>query len=204
MFRRAVSAIGIAVLVTFAPPAAQADSHTCSVEAVDGADARYWAAGAWSPLRPGQPVALEAKVATGPDTRVKIACAGDTVVTVGTGTEINLGTLAAPDDGVIMQLIEGIVGLVAPERRGAFDVRTPVAIASVRSTEWLVEHAPAEGSAVFVRAGRVAVRARAGGAFGLGPGEGISIARDGTPGAVKTWGPPRIERSTEALGFDWR
>lgn len=204
MFRRTVSAIGIAVLVAFAPPAAPADTHTCSVEAIEGDEARYWAAGAWSPLRPGQPVALEAKLATGPETRVKIACAGGTVVTVGIGTEVNLGTLAAPDDGIVMQLIEGIVGLLAPEGRGAFDVRTPVAIASVRSTEWLVEHAPDEGSAVFVRAGRVGVRARAGGEFGLGQGEGISIALDGTPGEVKTWGPPRIERSTEALGFDWR
>lgn len=202
---RALPGLGVAALMALAPQGASAaDPRVCSVEAVEGPEARGWSAGEWSPLRAGQAVAFEAKVSTGPRTRVKISCEDGIVVTVGTGSEVNLGTLAASDRSVVLQLIEGIVGLVAPGGFAAFDVRTPLAIASVRSTEWLVEHDSADGSAVFVRDGEVAVRVRAGGWFTLGSGEGISIALDGTPGAVKTWGAARISRSTSALGFDWQ
>lgn len=202
MYLRTIVALGAALLMALAPAGALA--RDCAVEAIDGPEARRWAAGAWSPLSPGQPVPAEAKLATGPGTRVKIACDGGIVVTVGTGTEVNLETLVGRGDSIVVQLVEGILGLLAPAdgwRR--FEVRTPVAIASVRGTEWLVEHG-AEGSAVFVRAGRVVVRPRAGGGASLGPGEGITIAADGSPGEVKAWGPPRIARSTAALGFDWR
>lgn len=202
MIVRALLALGLAALL--ATPASAADPRVCTVEGVEGDTARAWSAGSWAPLGAGVAVGLDAKVATGPETRVRIACDDGLVLTVGAATEVNLETLVAPGDGVVLQLIEGIVGLFAPAGSGALDVRTPVAIASVRSTEWLVEHDRAEGSAVFVRAGRVAVRARAGGRFRLDPGEGISIGLDGTPGPVKAWGPPRIRRSTAALGFDWR
>lgn len=202
MFPRAVRTIGLAMLLAL--PALAAEARECAVDAVEGADARVWADGAWSPLSPGQPLAAEAKVATGRATRVRIVCDDGIVVTVAPASEVNLESLTSPGDSVIMQLVHGIVGLFAPERMRRFEVRTPLAIASVRSTEWLVEHDPAEGSAVFVRAGRVAVGARTGGRFGLGPGEGITITPDGVPGEVKTWGQPRIARSTEALGFDWR
>ncbi|HUF87460.1 MAG TPA: FecR domain-containing protein [Thermohalobaculum sp.] len=202
MLPRALPAIGLAALVAFAAPGALA--RDCAVEAVEGEDVRAWSAGAWSALRPGQSLAPEAKVATGAGSRVKIACDDGIVVTVGSASEVNLEALTTPGDSVIVQLIDGIVGLFAPERVRRFEVRTPLAIASVRSTGWLVEHDADEGSAVFVRAGAVAVAARSGGRFRLAPGEGITITPDGVPGEVKTWGPPRIARSTEALGFDWR
>ena len=202
MIARGVLALGFAAFVASA--ALAQEPRFCSVEAIEGDEALGWAGGEWEPLREGQAVAFEAKISTGPVTRVKITCDDGIVVTVGTGTEVNLETLVSPDENIVIQLIDGIVGLLAPERRGAFDVRTPVAIASVRSTEWLVEHDAAEGSAVFVRTGRVSVRARAGGRFSLGDGEGISIGPDGVAGEVKTWGAARIQRSTEALGFGWR
>ncbi len=205
MVARVFAALGAAALLALGPlSAAAAEERSCTVEAIDGPEALGWHAGEWSPLAAGQAVAFEAKVSTGPATRVKISCQDGIVVTVGTGTEVNLATLAASDRTVILQLIEGIVGLVAPAGFAAFDVRTPLAIASVRSTEWLVEHDRADGSAVFVRDGEVVVRARAGGWFTLDTGEGITIAPDGSPGAVKTWGDARIARSAQALGFDWQ
>lgn len=203
MLTRAALGVGLAALLAITP-SAHADPRACTVEAIDGTEARGWAAGAWTPLSPGQAVADESKVATGPQTRVKIACDDGIVVTIGTGTEVNLEQLVGAEPGVIVQLIDGIIGLLTPQRRtGGFSVRTPLAIASVRSTEWLVEHG-ADGSAVFVRAGRVAVDAPAGGRATLDPGEGITITPDGAAGEVKTWGAPRIARSTAALGFDWQ
>ncbi|HET7410118.1 MAG TPA: hypothetical protein VFJ13_07940, partial [Paracoccaceae bacterium] len=83
-----------------------------------------------------------------------------------------------------------------------FEVHTPVAVAAVRSTEWLVEHVPGAASSVFVRSGRVAV-SNAEAAFVLGPGEGISLDRDSVLRPVARWGRARIEQTTGALGFGW-
>lgn len=205
MLARAVSALGLAALLAAAPGlAGAADPRFCTVEAIDGPEALGWHAGEWSPLRAGQAVAFEAKVATDGATRVKITCGDGIVVTVGTGTEVNLESLVGPAAGVVLQLIDGIVGVLAPEGTESFDVRTPLAIASVRSTEWLVEHSAGDGSAVFVRAGRVGVAPRRGNRVTLGPGEGITIPPEGPAGQVKTWGEARISRSTAALGFDWQ
>ena len=209
MISRSFGLIGAGLLMSLtAGPAIAADDRTCVAEAVEGDTANYWNDGTWAELREGQPLDPESKVSTGGNTRVKITCDDGVVVTVGVETELNLEQLAGTagrDRNVVLQLISGIVGLVAPERTWSrFEVRTPVAIASVRSTEWLVEHAVAEGAAVFVRTGRVVVSLRDGRAFTLGDGEGITISPGGVPGEVKTWGAPRIEQSTEALGFDWQ
>ncbi len=206
MFLRALLTGCLAILLGAQPQAAPAaEPRLCTVEAIDGPEAFGWTAGAWEPLSEGQAVAIESKVSTNHETRVKITCGDGIVLTVGTGTEVNLETLAGRGDDVVLQLIDGIIGLFAPEgREGRFTVQTPLAIASVRSTEWLAEHAPADGSAVFVRAGRVDVAAGSGGRATLGPGEGVTIAPDGSAGEVKTWGEARIRRSTEALGFGWQ
>ena len=205
MLARAISALGLAAFLAVAPGlAGAADPRFCTVEAVDGPEALGWHAGEWAPLRAGQAVAFEAKISTNDATRVKIACDDGIVVTVGTGTEVNLESLVGPTAGIVLQLIEGIVGLLAPGGGESFDVRTPLAIASVRSTEWLVEHSATDGSAVFVRAGRVGVAPRRGDRVTLDPGEGITIPPEGPAGEVKTWGEARISRSTAALGFDWQ
>lgn len=205
MRARAIPALGIAALLALAPgsPAA-ADPRSCTVAAIDGPEALGWHAGEWAWLRAGQAVAAEAKIATGGATRVKVACGDGTVVTIGSATEVNLESLVGPAAGVVIQLLDGIVGLLAPGGTQGFVVRTPLAIASVRSTEWLVEHSGTDGSAVFVRAGRVRVAPRAGGSVTLGPGEGVTVPPEGPAGAVKAWGEARIARSTVALGFDWQ
>lgn len=208
MFSRSFAAMGIAAFLAVAPDAAAgSEVRSCIVEGVEGGSARYWQDGIWSDLRVSLALSPEAKISTGQETRVKIVCDDRIVITIGAATEVNLEQLAGsagPHTNVILQLIEGIVGIVAPKRTWRrFDVRTPVAIASVRSTEWLVEHDSAGGAAVFVRAGEVAVRVRDGRRFVLSRGEGISISAAGAAGEIKVWGAGRIAKSTEALGFDW-
>ena len=205
MVSRALLAACLSAFLVAAPGAAHPDeARLCQVAEIEGSEARSWTAGEWAALRAGQAVAFEAKIATGSATRVRITCDDGVVVTVGTSTEINLESLVSPGPSVVLQLIDGIVGLLVPDAGPGFDVRTPLAIASVRSTEWLVEHGRADGSAVFVRAGRVAVRPRDGGAVTLGPGEGVTVTPEGVAGEVKTWGAERIARSTAALGFGWQ
>jgi hypothetical protein len=60
------------------------------VDRIEGPNARYWVAGAWSNLTVGLDVPVEAKIATGVDTRVRIACDDGAVVSIGTETELNL------------------------------------------------------------------------------------------------------------------
>ena len=53
----------------------------------------------------------------------------------------------------------GIAGFVAPQRSwNKFEVATEVAIASVRSTEWLVESDLEGTTAIFTRRGHVDVQ----------------------------------------------
>lgn len=153
-------------------------------------------------------VSPETKIATGPDARVRIVCGEANVITIGSATEVNLEELAlssGPQRNVVLQLMQGIVGIFAPKRDwDRFEIRTPVAIASVRSTKWLMEHDNIDGAAVFVRAGQVVVDMVGGKRAVLGPGEGVSVSASAVAGDVKTWGQARIARSMAALGFDWQ
>ena len=85
-----------------------------------------------------------------------------------------------------------------PSSRGVgFQVRTPVAIAAVRGTQWAVDVAEGK-TAVFVLSGRVAVRrssARAG--VELGPGEGVDVDSGRAPLTVRRW---PIARANALLG----
>lgn len=209
MLKRVIVAFGLAIVLS-APPAVTlgAEMRACVVDGVEGNAARYWHAGVWSDLAATLVLPAEAKISTGVETRVRIVCDDQTIVTIGPDTEVNLEDLVGAGDSrrsVALQLIEGIIGLVLPQRTWrSFEVRTPVAIASVRSTEWLIEWRRGEAAAVFVRAGEVTVRGLHGERFSLKSGEGITISAAGVAGEVKPWGAARIAKSTEMLGFDWR
>lgn len=194
----------ILVLAAFWAPLAEA--RECAVSRTEGESLRIWSAGVWSPLTPGPLPEAAVKVETGPGSRAEITCDDGVTVTVGVETEVNLEVLVSEEPGpadAILQLIRGIVGLVAPDagpRR--FEVRTPLAIASVRSTEWLVEHDAEQGTAVFVREGKVVCGTRHR-KVELTAGEGVTVPTDQQPQPVKVWGQARIDRSTGALGFAW-
>jgi ferric-dicitrate binding protein FerR (iron transport regulator) len=202
--RRATLAAALAALLA-APVAAQAPR--CVVSAIDGGDVALWNAGTWRAAAPGPLADGDAVLRTGPGSRAEVRCGSALVLTVGTGTEVNIEGLGASSRHVILQLIEGIVGLVAPApRRGRIELRGPLAIASARSTEWLVIVGADRGTATFVRAGTVAVRPLAGPSRLrlLGPGEGIDVRPAVAPGPVVRWGAPRVAAASTALGFGWR
>lgn len=182
-----------------------AETVSCDVEAIDGADARLWVKGTWRALEPGANIPRDAVVITGDDTRAKITCSDGLMLTIGLATEINLESLADRNQGRVAQLIRGVLGVLSPRRiRESLTVRTPVATASVGAARALVESSPKDGAAVFVRDGSVSVSAADGGRARLGPGEGVTVDAAGVAGPVKVWGAARIEASMGALGFDWR
>lgn len=153
-----------------------------------------------------------ATVETGPNSRVALLCDDGTVITIGPDTEIVLADLVGESGAkknVLLRLLRGIVGIVAPNQTWErFEVETSLAVASVRSTEWLVESYTGSGTAVFVASGSVGVLANQQ-AYVLEPGEGITLKEAVSSGAeseapqVKNWGDARIAKSRSALGFDW-
>lgn len=207
----AVAALS-ALLVAFLPAAGRAEepatgSRTCTVARVEGTHVRYWQGEDWVALAVTELPVGATRVETGERTRIRIACSDGVVIAVGFGTEVDLTKLTGPaggSRGILLDLFHGILGIVAPERNWSdFEVRTPLAIASVRSTEWLVEAASGAGTAVFVHDGLVEVRTDGGIAL-LSAGEGVDVAPGGTIGPVTAWGAARIARSSAAVGFDWQ
>ncbi len=82
--------------------------------------------------------------------------------------------------------------LVGGEASGRhwIEVDTRTAVASVRSTEWLVE-STARGTGFLSVEGVVEVRGLAGGAVSLRPGQGTDVPPGGPPRPAATWGEAR-------------
>ena len=183
--------------------------RACSVSAIQGAPARARVSGQWHDLAVGPLARGAALIATGPGARVEIRCDDGLVLTLGAGIEVELEGLigaAGPERSVGLRLLRGIVGIEAPNRSWkSFEVRTPLAIASARTTTWLVEYAEATGTGVFVRLGSVDVAAARGGATTrLDAGEGVTIVPGAARVQVVRWGEGRIAGAGATLGFGWQ
>ncbi len=101
----------------------------------------------------------------------------------------------------IFEMVSGIFRAVVSPLTGdsVFAVRTPTAVAAVRSTDWMLA-ARADLTEVFVSDGAVAVRnlnptVRA--EVVLMPGDGTDVRVDAAPIGPVKWGPPRIRSFTE-------
>jgi hypothetical protein len=145
-------------------------------------------------------------VETGGRSQVEVRCDDGITVTVGFKSRLATAGLVGPSGkkrGLLMRLYDGIVGIDAPERTWrSFEVETDLAIASVRSTAWIVVSDPREGTDVFVRRGAVAVRSgRA--ATTLAAGEGVDVSPSEGMQPVVRWGKRRIRETGRTLGFGW-
>jgi hypothetical protein len=147
----------------------------------------------------GDALAPGDRVVTGPRGMALLQLRGGLTLTVARDTELVVGGAGAGTARATMagwlEVLEGLVRAVlsAPAVAPEVRVQTPLAVTSVRSTEWSVEHDPTDvHTAVFCRTGAVAVTA-AGATVTLGPGDGSDIRGDGAaPGAPAAWGAPRV------------
>lgn len=197
-----VTGLVCGMLLLWAGPAA-AEMRSCEIARVAGT-ATLSHEGQRSPAAPGMALAAKDQIRTGEDGRVEILCSDQTTVTIGAETELNLGSLVGEQgeaETISMSLHRGIARFLAPVRTwGTFNVFGPVAVASVRSTEWVME-TPKRGTNVLVLKGRVEVRSKRSEAWILGPTFGVDVARDGTMGEPKQWGPERVEKTLQRLAF---
>ncbi|MEX0807832.1 MAG: FecR family protein [Dongiaceae bacterium] len=141
------------------------------------------------PLASGAPIQTGDRVRTGADSRIQIELEGGAVLTLGAESELLIPAQAARSVSIV-DLLLGIVRAVLPESAGSgFLVRGRTAVASVRSTEWIVETSP-ETTAVFAIDGEVQVTGT-GGSVTLQAGEGTDVPAASLPSAPKPWGAAR-------------
>jgi len=121
---------------------------------------------------------------------------GGLTITLARDTELVVGDVApSPAQATMaawLELIEGLVRAVLSAPGDGADARidSPLAVTSVRSTEWTVEHV-GDHTAVFCRDGEVRVEA-AGEAVTLAAGDGTDVRGDAAPTAPVVWGEPRV------------
>src|SRR3954451_215386 len=143
------------------------------------------------PLANGTQVYLDDEILTGHNGRVVIEGQGGLRLVVGPGSDLRMQRwLFEPQ----RNRLEGVLGLVTGVLRlfvtdntdRSVEVETRAAVASVRSTEWIVQ-ATAANTGVFVISGRVQVTAPAGSVI-VGPGLGTTVVLGGAPEPPETWG----------------
>ena len=140
-------------------------------------------------LASGSPLQTGDRIRTGVDARVQIELEGGVVLTLGAESELLVPMQAARSIDIV-DLLLGIVRATLPEGSGSgFLVRGRTAIASVRSTEWIVETSN-ENTAVFAIEGDVQVIGT-GGSVTLQPGEGTDVPAVSAPTPPKPWGAAR-------------
>ncbi len=136
------------------------------------------------------------RVVTGRGGRLQILAPDGTTVSIGEETTVVLTRFVGPRGGRpgrgLLDLIEGILRIRLPGSWNRFEVTTGTAVASVRSTDWIVDATP-QSTAVFVADGRVEVVNRAlTGAVLLDAGFGTDVRAGAVPTTPRRWGQSRV------------
>lgn len=148
----------------------------------------------------GAPVSAGDRVVTAADGRVEIAFRDRTVLVIGPASEVIIADYQVDGGGhrlrALLSLLGGILRSTVTEapEGGTFDVETRVAVASVRSTEWVVETDDGDHAAVFVVDGVVEVVSKSEKArVRVEAGFGTDVFAGKAPTPPKQWGKKRVE-----------
>jgi hypothetical protein len=159
------------------------------------------------PLAVGEPVYASDIVRTGTDARLLVVCRDGLHIAIGGGSEVALRAYVADRStgrlDAALGLLRGILRLFGERTLpggGRIEVDTRTALASVRSTEWLVE-VTERGTGVLAVTGEVEVRALAGGMVLLRPGEGTDVAPGAPPRPAARWGEARRRDAIARTSF---
>jgi hypothetical protein len=159
-------------------------------------------------LAVGAEVHRDEQVWTAQGGRVAIAFVDGSSITLGENARVVLDEFVLPEGGgtgaQVLRSITGALrfvgGSVDKSRTGATRIVTPIAVMTVRGTEFFA--GPIDGAyGVFVFDGQVDV-ATAGGSVTLRSGEGTTL-RSGNiaPTPPVVWGAPKIARAEAMVGF---
>lgn len=190
-------------------------SEPATVEFVHGAATQQTHSGA-APvaLAPGEQLQEGAVLQVGPDAFIAVKLADGTVVRVQARSELQLRQLRrrgrAGSLQSVLEMRKGAVeSTVTPQAETfrRFELRTPLAVTSVRGTRFSVALDDAGQATAAVLSGSVAVQSRQndisaqGAAALLAPGQGLAVAADGTVGAPRPLLPaPEVSGIPATLG----
>ena len=144
---------------------------------------------------------------TGAGGRLHLALSDGAGVELGENARLTLDDFVLPADGAGRLVIRSIAGAfrfaggaVDRSAPGAVKIVTPVAIMTVRGTDFFA--GPIDGAyGVFVYRGAVEV-ATAAGSVTLKDGEGTSLTRNSVaPTPPKLWGAAKIARAEKLVGY---
>lgn len=146
-------------------------------------------------LAAGSDVQAGDRVATGAASRVEIGLGDGSTLVIGESSRVSLPHFEPSPAGgsALLELLEGIlrIDILSDGAWRSFEVRTYTAVASARSTQWVVE-AKTGTTGVFVVNGKVEVTDRLGrGAVLLEEGFGTDVAFGASPAPPKRWGAAR-------------
>ena len=184
-------------------------SESATVQFVQGAvTAQARAGDAPAPVSPGGKLEEGTALQVGPESFVAVKLADGTVVRVQAQSELQLRQLRRRGRaGSVQSVLEmhkgGVESTVPPstEPLRRFEIRTPLAVTSVRGTHFSVAMADSGQTTASVLNGSVAVQSRRdtdshpGASLTaptalLAPGQGLAVATDGTVGAARPLLPP--------------
>lgn len=194
-----ILANGVVVLCVPVAAAGQ-EAAGCRVETVHGT-ARSISGEGMRSLEAETQVGMQDWIETEEDALVALVCPDDLRITIGPATVVELVSAGEDDANWSAMLPRGIARFARPLFADArFEVRTPSAVASVRSTEWVMDVADGATS-VFVSDGEAEVSGREQSAV-LAAGDGVDVASDGALSPVSQWDPARLEALNARLGPD--
>ncbi len=158
--------------------------------------------GSRAPVAAAEPLFLDDEVRTGHDGRLVVEGDGGLTLVIGPASEVKLRRWLAPPQGgrveAVLTMLTGVMRLFTAGRgERSIDVETRAAVASVRSTEWLVE-ATAASTGVFSVEGVVEVVA-SGATVQLTAGLGTDAVLGGPPAAPAAWAAQRLARVEAAV-----
>lgn len=195
--------LAAASLGTAAPLRADADAACFITHVAGSAEVSARGAGRFA-ARPGLGLGRNATMRTGEASRVRMTCPDGLAVVIGPQSEIAVSGFleGASSRPFGVRLMNGIAGFLFDRTGGdGIQVRTPSAVAAVRSTEWAMR-VENRASAVFSRDGTVFVVAEDGTAR-LQAGDGVDVTASGEVGPVVRWGQARIDLFADLLGPRW-
>jgi hypothetical protein len=192
--RRAVLASAIVVLGASHTAQAQ-DRSPCIASRVAG-DAAVQRGATRQAVRPSMPLRQGDQLVTGTGGRVEIRCPDGSSLVVGERSTVRLSIFITDNrpHNAVVELLEGIVRTLLPSGHSweRFDIVTKTAVASVRSTIWIVDAKP-DTTGVFVEDGNVLVSSRANQAqVYLPAGYGVDVGRQPAPLETRVWGAARV------------
>jgi hypothetical protein len=136
-------------------------------------------------------------VKTAPGAKAQLKLADGSVVTIGENTELKITRFQVQGEERkgLLDLARGVARAVVTKMApsSTFEIRTPTAVAAVRSTTWMLEYNAKGETEVFVGEGVVAVTSRGKqlGRVVLEPGLGTTVAKDKAPIPPEVWAQPR-------------